>query len=116
MKLRKPPSPSFAVTWRERVDGPLYAGELTLGPEKLQLGGSARADELATLRIPYAEIDDVHVGRTGSDRIRGRISLVIGLNSGSTLHIGAVSGQGTIIELADLIAERLQRGQALLRP
>ena len=116
MAPRKPSPPSFAVTWREQVEGPLYAGELTLGPEKLQLGGTARAGELATLRIPYGEIEDVHVGRTGSDRIRGRISLVVDLSNGSTLHIGSVSGQVTIVELADLIAERLSRGQALLRP
>ena len=50
-------------------------------------------------RLPYAEIEEVHVGRLGPERLAGRPALVLDLVAGGPLRIGSINGAGFLHEL-----------------
>jgi hypothetical protein len=85
---------SYAVLWSE-ASGPVRAGKLELGSDGLSFEGAAAR------RLNYDEIGSVRMGRTLSERIQGRPSIVVELGSGSRLRIGSLAGPGTLHELAE---------------
>lgn len=85
---------SYAVVWTDDLDG-VRAGKLELRPECLRLDGAEER------RVPYGEVEGVHVGRRVAERLRGRPSLVLDLAGGRHLRVGSVGGPGTLHELAE---------------
>ena len=88
---------SYAVVWTDDVDG-VRAGKLELRAECLRLDGAEER------RVPYRDVEAVHVGRRLSERIRGRPSLVLDLAGGRRLRVGSVGGVGTLHELAERLS------------
>jgi hypothetical protein len=85
---------SYAVLWSE-ASGPVRAGKLELDSDGLCFEGAAAR------RVGYDEITGVRMGRTLSERIQGRPSILVELGSGSHMRIGSLAGPGTLHELAD---------------
>jgi len=104
---------SYAVLWSEPSE-PVEAGKLELEPQALRFegsGGTRRAPHVH--RVPYAEIEDVHVGRGDPDRLGGRPALVLDLRAGGPLRIGSFAGVGLLTELAERLGSLRAAGVAV---
>jgi hypothetical protein len=60
---------------------------------------------LAHVRVPFADIRSVRVGRAPGERVRGERSVVIERQQGAPLLVGTVAAAGALFELADRLAE-----------
>jgi hypothetical protein len=96
---------TYGVVWREGA-GPIGRGKLELHPFALQLDGLAGAGH-SFREILFTELALVRVGRSAADRIAGRTTLILELNTGEPLAIASVSQPGVIGELAERIAALL---------
>lgn len=86
---------SYGVVWREGAR-PVSAGKLELLPEALRLEGRE-----GSRSVPYEQIFGVHIGRSPSERIEGRPSVVFERRGGDRLTISAVVQAGLIGEIAE---------------
>jgi hypothetical protein len=91
---------AYAVVWRTG-DGPTSSGRLELAENELVLHGAGRPEGL---RIPFAELSSVEIGRGASERINGDKSVVLERHSCERVLIAALGGVGLLGELTDLLA------------
>jgi hypothetical protein len=95
---------SYAVIWREG-NGPLYAGKLELGAAALRLRGSGPRSSLARRDIAYADVAEVRIARTPTERLNGGPAVVLDRRAAAPIIVvAALSGVGVVFELADLLA------------
>ena len=97
---------SYAVLWGAPSE-PVEAGKLELEPGGLRFEGSA-----GSRQVPYAEIEEVHVGRLGPERLAGRPALVLDLVRGGPLRIGSINGAGFLHELDERLGAMRTAGVA----
>ena len=64
---REQPPTRYAVVYREE-GGPSTAGRLVITGEGLLLDGGA-GDRRCTLNVPFAELTEIHIGRTAAERV-----------------------------------------------
>jgi hypothetical protein len=103
---------SYGVVWREGAL-PLASGKLELLPRAGRLDGMAGA--VPTRReIAYDRLSEIRIGRSASDRIDGRPTLVLAPRDGEPLAIASVAQTGVIAEIAERLAG-LQFGPAVRR-
>jgi hypothetical protein len=93
---------TYGVVWRVG-NRPLARGKLELLPQCLQLEGMT-GSQPATCEIAYDHLSEIRVGRSASERIDGRPSLVLAPRAGDVVSIASVAQPGIVAE----IAERLQ--------
>jgi hypothetical protein len=104
---------SYAVLWSEPSE-PVEAGKLELEPKGLRFEGSAGSRRAPHVhRVPYEEIEAVHVGRGSPERLGGRPSLVLDLAAGGPLRIGSITGVGLLNELAERLGNLRRAGLAV---
>ena len=96
----------YAVVWRTG-DGPISSGKLELGQDEVVLHGTDHAG----LRIPFADLASVAIGRGTDDRINGDKSVVLERHSCERVLIAAFGGLGLLGEITDLLG-RLRAEQA----
>lgn len=94
---------TYAVLWRE-PGGPSYAGRLGVGSRELELDGLTRTGDIGHAVIDYGDLSSTAIGHAPPERIDGRPSLVISLQSGKRLLVSSIAGAGVLIELADTLA------------
>ena len=97
---------SYAVLWSAPSE-PVEAGKLELEPAGLQFEGSA-----GSRQVSYGEIEAVHVGRVGPERLGGRPALVLDLVAGGPLRIGSINGAGLLHELDERLGAMRTAGVA----
>ena len=97
---------SYAVLW-SAPSGPVEAGKLELEPRGLRFEGSA-----GSRQVSYAEIEALHIGRLGAERLGGRPALVLDLLAGGPLRIGSINGAGLLQELAQRLGAMRTAGVA----
>jgi hypothetical protein len=103
---------SYGVVWREGAL-PLASGKLELLPRAVRLDGMAGS--VPTRReIAYDRLSEIRIGRSASDRIDGRPTLVLAPRDGEPLAIASVAQTGVIAEIAERLAG-LQFGPAVRR-
>ena len=90
----------YAVVWRTG-DGPTSSGRLELAEDELVLHGAGGPEGL---RIPFAELSSVEIGRGAGERINGDKSVVLERHSCERVLIAALGGVGLLGELSDLLA------------
>jgi len=104
----------YAVVWRTG-DGPTSCGRLELGEEELVLQGAGAP---AGLRIPFAELSSVEIGRGKAERINGQNSVVLERPSCERVLVAALGGVGLLGEIVELLArlraERAARACAVV--
>ena len=89
-------------------------GKLELEPKGLRFEGSAGSRRAPHVhRVPYEEIEAVHVGRGNPERLGGRPSLVLDLAAGGPLRIGSINGVGLLNELAERLGNLRAAGLAV---
>jgi hypothetical protein len=90
----------YAVVWRTG-DGPTSSGRLELAEDELVLHGAGGPE---ALRIPFAELSSVEIGRGAGERINGDKSVVLERPSCERVLVAALGGVGLLGELSDLLA------------
>jgi hypothetical protein len=93
---------SYGVVWREG-EGGLARGKLELLPRVVRLDG-VLGDDPVTSEIPYEYLAEIRIGRSATERIDGRPSLVLVPRAGSSLAIASVAQSGVIAEIAERLA------------
>jgi len=101
------------VTWQQGDDA-TRSGRLELMPGGLAFEGTG-ANGVAEETIQFGELLDVRVGRSASDRISGRQTLVLERRSGQSIRIASVVHPGIISELAEHLASQLGKAHAMSR-
>lgn len=86
----------FCVGFQEPASGTLVVDEESLLLEGRSPEGSVE------LSIPYAELDDVRIGRLPEERLNGRASLLLSCRGGQHVRVEPI-GFGLLQELADLL-------------
>ena len=104
---------SYAVTWKQGDDAS-RSGRLELTPGGLAFEGSG-ATGVAEESIQFGDLLDVRVGRSASDRLSGRQTLVLEPRSGQPIRIASVVHPGIISELAEHLASQLGKAHAMSR-
>jgi hypothetical protein len=89
---------TYGVVWREG-GAPLATGKLELLPRGLRLEGRDH-----TQAIAYNELSGVHVGRTASERINGRPSVVLERLGHVPITIATVAQASLVGEIAERLA------------
>jgi hypothetical protein len=100
---------TYAVTWRHGE------GEARSGRLELTRDGLAFANGSTVETVAYRELRGVHVGRSLSDRISDRQTLVLERRAGEPIRIAGVGQAGIISELAEHLAPLLGEEQAMSR-
>jgi hypothetical protein len=104
---------SYAVLWSE-PEQPVRAGKLELEPNGLRFEGTrGRRGSAHVHCVFYEDIESVHVGRAGRERLAGRPALVLDLAVGGPLRIGSVQGAGILSELAEALGRVTATGLAV---
>jgi len=103
-------SPSYAVVWRESA-GPRYVGRLELSGERAHLEGRSPVDRWRSRWIRLEDISEVRIGRSESERIAGRRSLVVELSHGPQFVISHLGGDDALHELADILSAPIDGGR-----
>jgi hypothetical protein len=106
-------STSYAVTWQHGEQA-TRSGRLELLPGGLALEGSG-ANGAASETIDFGDLLDVRIGRTGSDRLSGRQTLVLERRGGAPVRIASIVQPGVIAEIADHLASRLGEEDVMSR-
>jgi hypothetical protein len=104
---------SYAVTWQQGDDA-TRSGRLELVSGGLAFEGTG-ANGVAEETIQFGDLLDVRVGRSASDRISGRQTLVLERRSGQPIRIASVVHPGIISELAEHLASQLGKAHAMSR-
>ena len=93
------PDLSLPVVWTE--DGTtLLPGRLELEGGRLRLVGGSHGTE-RTRELDVRDIAATRLGRSPDERIAGRLTLVVELRAGGSLHIAGFEQPGAMRELAD---------------
>lgn len=98
MAVRVAGSDSWAATWTED-DGALAHGKLVFAEDELMLEGRTDHGDRVTHTIPYAELDEVHLGDTRKERLKGQPTIVLERDSLPPLRL-AVLGFGVTRQIA----------------
>ena len=93
---------SYGVVWREG-SGPLSRGKLELLPQTVRLEGMT-GSEPTTREIAYDYLSEIRIGRSATERIDGRTSLVLAPRTGDTVSIASVAQAGVVAEIAERLA------------
>jgi hypothetical protein len=93
---------SYGVVWREGTAS-LASGKLELRTDALRLDGMADGEPVSR-DVAYDSLATVRVGRSGSERITGRPSLLLERRSGPPIAITSVSQPGVLVEIAERLA------------
>jgi hypothetical protein len=93
---------SYGVVWRDGHK-PLARGKLELLPRAIRLDGMS-GSEPASREIAYDYLSEIRIGRSPSERIDGRPSLLLEPRTGDTLAIASVAQSGVIAEIAERLA------------
>jgi hypothetical protein len=104
-------SPSYAVVWRENA-GPRYVGRLELSGESAHLEGRSPVHRWRSRWIRLEDVSEVRIGRSESERIGGRRSLVLELWHGPRFVVSHLGGDDALHELADLLSAPNDGGRA----
>jgi hypothetical protein len=103
---------SYGVVWREdRL--PTASGKLELLPQAMRFEGVA-GGRPTTRELAYDSLAAVRVGRSPTERVDGRPSLVLERRSGFPISIASVGQSGVVAEIAERLAA-LQLGSAAHR-
>jgi hypothetical protein len=94
---------SYGVVWREGAL-PLASGKLELRVDALHLDGMAGGRPVSR-DVAYDSLVTVRVGRSATERISGRRSLLLERRSGSQIAIASVSQPGVVAEIAERLAD-----------
>jgi hypothetical protein len=94
---------SYGVVWREGAL-PLASGKLELRVDALHLDGMAGGQPVSR-DLAYDSLVAVRVGRSATERISGRRSLLLERRSGSPIAIASVSQPGVVAEIAERLAD-----------
>lgn len=97
------------MVWRE-LEGPAFAGSLTLGPDGIRLDGTSGAFH-ETRELPLADIVATRIA-TSRDRLDGRPTLIIDLSGRRRIQVAAVAGIGVVREIGDALARLLSGSHA----
>lgn len=95
-----PHAREYAVAWRG-TDGCVACGCVRLSESELRLRGR---DPGAGLRLDFADVAAVRIGRTGSERVHGARSVVLELRTGETVVMAPLAA-GEVLELAEIVSE-----------
>jgi hypothetical protein len=90
---------TYGIVWREG-EQPLAHGKLELLPRSVRLEGLADSKP-CTREISYESLKGIRVGRSATDRINGRPSLVLERSTGESISITSVAQPGIVAELAE---------------
>ena len=101
-----PTSSSYAVSWRDRT-GPAHPGKLELRADGIRLETGSRNGRLRVLALRYDAVSAVRMAR-GRERLVGRPTILLERGERPPVAISAVSGVGTLVDLADQINRRLR--------
>jgi hypothetical protein len=96
-----PTSAEYAAIFRVS-DGPTGSGRLCIDDDSFSLDGQ-RAGESFALRVRFADVADVHVGRAREERLTGQPTIVI-TRTGEPVLFVEPFGVGLLSELADLLS------------
>jgi hypothetical protein len=91
----------YAALWSDDGQRPL-AGTLVMAPTGLRLEGSA-SGRRSCRRIAYENIESLHLGRAGAERLGGRPVLVLDLGHARPRLRIAAPEQGALYELAEAL-------------
>jgi hypothetical protein len=99
---------SYAVSWRSGAEA--GSGRLELTPEGIAFTNGSTSESVA-----YDDLRGVHVGRSTTDRISGRPTLVLDRRIGGPIHIAGVGQPGIISELAEHLSPLLGEERVMSR-
>jgi hypothetical protein len=105
---------SYAVTWQQG-DDLLRSGRLDVHSDGLAFEGPGENGVASELSVEYSDLVDVHIGRTPSERIAGRQTLVLERRAGKPIRIAGVVQPGIVTELAEQVGSQLREEQAMSR-
>jgi hypothetical protein len=110
---------SYGVVWQEGTLE-LATGRLELAEHGIKLDGRAGSEPSAH-EIAYSSLVGVHIGRTGSERLGGRPTVVLERRSGPPIRVAGVTQSGLVTEIVERLAElrlgpEAERGLAVVVP
>jgi hypothetical protein len=94
---------SYAIKWQE-PGGHVYNGRLELAPQSLRLSGH-EGPEAVEREIGYADLDGLHIGRLGHERIDNHPTLVIERPGGAYLVTALGMQAGILQELVHALSD-----------
>lgn len=92
---------TYAVSWEE-PNGMTGSGRLELGHDALLLVGQNGSSEVRRA-FPYRNMSGLRIARSAMERLQGRPTLVVDLESGGSLRIAGVGQPWIVTELASRI-------------
>jgi hypothetical protein len=104
---------SYGVVWREG-SLPLATGRLELRLRDLRFEGLADS-RLATQTIPYEDLAGVRVGRSSTERIDGRPTVILDRRTGPPLTLTTVAQQTLLGEIVERLTALQLGGEAQRR-
>lgn len=110
---------SYAVSWQE-PSGFVGSGRLELGTDALILDGRNGSSDVRRA-FPYRNMSGFRIARGSGERLRGRPTLMVDLESGGSLRIASVAQPGIVAELAERLGtlagpHRVLETEALVVP
>jgi hypothetical protein len=93
---------TYAVVWREGCEPPA-SGRLEVRPRSVAFTGADHGRAVERV-VPLESLRAIRIGRSGSDRLGGRCSLVLEPRIGATIRVASVAQPGIVSELAELLA------------
>lgn len=105
---------SYGVVWREGLL-PLATGMLELRPRDLRLEGLAESRP-ATQTIPYEDLAGVRVGRSSTERIDGRPTVILERRTGLPLTLTTVAQQTLLGEIVERLTALLGEARRVSSP
>jgi len=93
---------SYGVVWRDGHK-PLARGKLELLPRAIRLDGMS-GSEPASREISYDYLSEIRIGRSATERIDGRPSLMLEPRTGDAVAIASVAQSGVLAEIAERLA------------
>ena len=90
---------TYGVVWREG-EASLSRGKLELLPLVVRLDGVTGSAHTAR-EIPYEELAAVRIGRSETERLDGRPTVVLELVSGARVVVASVAQSGIAAELVE---------------
>jgi hypothetical protein len=97
---------SYAVSWRDGA-GPPHPGKLELRPDGIRLETGGRNGRLRVLALRYDGVSALRMAQ-GRERLAGRPTILLERGGRTAVAISAVSGVGTLLEMADRINHGLR--------